>query len=132
MFNRRSSQEQAIRILIVDDHDIVRMGLRQLLGAMDGWQVCGEAVDGEQAVAAAAELKPDVIIMDVSMPNMNGIEAAVRIRKSNSSTRIVLLSMHDPVQVAKSAATAGAGVDAFLSKQSVGRELGKVLTSFIK
>src|SRR5271154_6719405 len=101
-----------IRILIVDDHDVVRVGLTQLLAGMDGWEVCGEAGDGVQAVAAATQLKPDVIVMDVSMPNMSGVEAARAIRDIDKAIKIVLLSMHDPVQVANAAAKAGASVRA--------------------
>jgi DNA-binding NarL/FixJ family response regulator len=119
-----------IRILIVDDHDVVRVGLRQLLADMDGWELCGEAVDGVQAVAAATQLKPNVIVMDVSMPNMSGVEAARAIRDIDKTIKIVLLSMHDPAQVADAAARAGASVQACLSKQSVAGELKKVLASF--
>jgi len=129
LLNVWSSGARIIRILIVDDHDVVRLGLRQLLADMDGWELCGEATDGLQAVAAAAQLKPDVIVMDVSMPNMSGIEAARAIRDVDKTIKIVLLSMHDPAQVADAAAKAGASVRACLSKTSVTAELKKVLAS---
>jgi DNA-binding NarL/FixJ family response regulator len=119
-----------IRILIVDDHDVVRVGLRQLLADMDGWELCGEAVDGLQAVVAATQLKPNVIVMDVSMPNMSGVEAARAILDIDKTIKIVLISMHDPVQVADAARRAGASVQACLSKQSVAADLKSVLASF--
>jgi two-component system nitrate/nitrite response regulator NarL len=115
-----------IRILIVDDHEIVRTGLKTFVGDMVGWDVCGEAADGAEAVAMAAQLKPDVILMDVSMPIMSGLEAARAIRESDPGIKIVLLSMHDPVHIA---AAAGASVDACVSKSSVGTKLKSVLGS---
>jgi DNA-binding NarL/FixJ family response regulator len=96
---------------------------------MESSEVCGEAIDGVQAVAAARQLKPDVIVMDVSMPNMSGVEAARAIRDIDPTIKIVLLSMHDPAQVADAAAKAGASVRACLSKQSVAAELRRVLAS---
>src|SRR5215470_19449808 len=79
-----------VRILIADDHDVVRAGLRQLLLEHKGWEVCGEASTGRQAAAMALELKPDVVVMDIAMPELNGLEAARQIRKSLPKTEIVI------------------------------------------
>src|SRR6202790_5273837 len=70
-----------LRILVVDDHDIIRRGLKQLLTARAGWEVCGEAKTGREAVALAEQLKPEIVVMDISMPELNGLEAARRIHK---------------------------------------------------
>lgn len=82
------------RIMLVDDHMMIRQGLRSLIGRQDGMEVIAEAEDGRQAVELAHQLKPDVIIMDISMPNLNGIEAARRILSESPGTRIIALSMH--------------------------------------
>jgi DNA-binding NarL/FixJ family response regulator len=71
-----------LRILIADDHEIVRQGLRSLLQTRPGWEVCGEAADGWEAVSKAAELHPDIVAMDVGMPNLNGVDAARQILKN--------------------------------------------------
>ena len=72
----------ALRILVCDDHDIIRRGLKQLLTAHAGWEVCGEAKTGREAVTMAEQLKPDIVVMDLSMPDLNGLEAARRVRKA--------------------------------------------------
>ncbi len=86
---------RSIRVLIADDHTLFRQGVRRLLEDSDVARVIGEAADGEQAVKQASELKPDVILMDISMPNLNGIEATRRILKENGDARILILTMHD-------------------------------------
>src|SRR5437870_8273080 len=83
-----------MRILIADDHDVVRTGLRQLLLERKGWEVCGEAKTGREAVAMALQTKPDVVVMDIGMPELNGLEAARQIRKGLPNTEIVILSLH--------------------------------------
>src|SRR6266478_3083993 len=83
-----------MRILIADDHDVVRTGLRQLLLERRGWEVCGEAKTGREAVALALSSKPDVVVMDIGMPELNGLEAARQIRKVLPNTEIVILSLH--------------------------------------
>ena len=72
---------KAIRILIADDHDLMRRGIRTLLQTHAGWEICGEANNGREAVAKAQELKPDIAILDIAMPDLNGVDAAKRIRK---------------------------------------------------
>jgi len=98
----------APRILIVDDHAAVRAGLKNLVASRPGWVICGEAADGEQAVSLALELKPSAIVMDVSMPKMDGLEATRRIRKQLPDVEIVIVSQHDSDDVVVQAQRAGA------------------------
>jgi DNA-binding NarL/FixJ family response regulator len=84
-----------LRLLLADDHEVVRKGLRSLLEAQPGWIVAAEAADGRVAVEKAQEIKPDVAILDISMPALNGLEAARQIVKSLSQTKVLVLTMHD-------------------------------------
>lgn len=84
-----------IRVLIVEDHVIVREGLRALLEVQSDIEVVGEAINGEEAVSKAEEVGPDVILMDITMPGMNGLEATHRIRQGNQEVRILALTMHE-------------------------------------
>jgi DNA-binding NarL/FixJ family response regulator len=97
-----------VRILIADDHEVMRHGVRALVESQSGWEVCGEAVDGRQAVDLAAELRPEVVILDVSMPGLNGLEAASRIRKVSPSTAILIFSVHDSDRLVAEARSTGA------------------------
>jgi len=81
-----------LRILVADDHDLMRLGIRELLSTREGWEICAEARDGREAVAKTEELKPDIVILDVNMPELNGIEAAKRIRKKFASTEVLIIS----------------------------------------
>jgi DNA-binding NarL/FixJ family response regulator len=85
---------KALRILIADDHDLMRRGLKTLLLAQPNWSICAEAQTGREAVTKAEELKPDIVILDITMPELNGLEAAKRILKTCPSTEILVLSMH--------------------------------------
>lgn len=102
------------RILVVDDHELIRMGIRAALAHNPEWEICGEALDGTEAVEMAIQLKPDLIVMDIIMPTMSGIEAARQIRKMSPQTKIVILSVHDSPSIGTFVKLAGA--DAFLSK----------------
>jgi DNA-binding NarL/FixJ family response regulator len=109
------------RILLVDDHDVARMGVRSLLAGDPRWEVCGEAMDGQQAIEKVRELGPDIVLLDLCMPAMNGFEAAAAIRRLAPSTKIIFLSMHEIPTIAKEV-----GADGFVSK-SAAKELPAVL-----
>lgn len=98
----------ATRVMIVDDHKIIREGLRALVGKQADMEVCGDAADGRSAVELAAEIKPDVIVMDLSMPDMNGIEATERVLADNPKTRVVALSVHSDSRFVDGVLKAGA------------------------
>jgi len=96
------------RILVADDHEIVRHGLRRLLEAQPGWKVCAEAGSGREAVAKSRQLKPDVVVMDFGMPEMNGTEAARRILKECPTAEVLILTMHDTELLVREVLSAGA------------------------
>ena len=107
------------RILVADDSDVMRHGMRLLLRQHEGWEVCGEAVDGQEAVVKAHQLAPDVVVLDFAMPVMNGIEAARQIRKERPNTAIVLCSMYLDSQLATVARDVG--ITSVLSKSNIGQ-----------
>ncbi len=110
-----------MRVLIVDDHEIVRRGVRSLLLSQANCDVCGEAVDGQDAVEKARELKPDVIVMDVSMPNLNGLDATRQVRRILPQTEVLILSQHDSAEMVRQAFHAGAR--GYVVKSSISRQL---------
>ena len=95
-------------MLLVDDHQVMRHGLAVLLGGEADIQVVGEATDGESGIAMAAELRPDVVLMDISMPGLSGIEATRLIRRAYPRIAVIVLSMHEAADVAERARQAGA------------------------
>jgi DNA-binding NarL/FixJ family response regulator len=99
---------KSLRILVADDHDILRRGLKQLLTSHVDWQVCAEARTGREAVCLAEEHKPDIAILDISMPELNGLEATRRIRKESPSTGVIILSLHFSDRLVKEVVEAGA------------------------
>ena len=109
------------RILIVDDQDVLRQSVCALVASHDGWVVCGQASDGLQAVEQAKLLLPDLIIMDVSMPNMNGIDATRIIRTEVSASRILIISQNDPAILRRQ--TLEANAHGFLTKADLSRDL---------
>lgn len=98
----------AVRILVADDHEMIRKGLRTLIQSRPQWQVCGEAGTGREAVALAAETRPDVVIMDLSMPDLNGLEATRQIRTALPETEVLILTMHESEQLVHEVLQAGA------------------------
>ena len=111
----------AIRVLLVDDHPVVRQGLRALLSTQEGIEVVGEAEDGDAGLSAAERLSPDVVLMDVVMPNMDGVEALRRIAEVRPQTRVVMLTSYADEQRAMEAVDAGAS--GFLLKDASPRDV---------
>jgi DNA-binding NarL/FixJ family response regulator len=118
------------RILIVDDHEIFRRGLRSLLESRAEFDITGEAANGLEAVEKAKELRPDVIVMDVSMPQMDGLQAARLIRNERPGSKILILSQHDSPHML--AAALDAGASAYVTKSQVARCLFAALDAVIQ
>jgi len=110
-----------LRILIADDHEVARKGIRSLLETHAGWEVCSEAKDGREAVACADKFKPDVLLLDIGMPNLNGLDAARQILAMTPGARILILTIHDTEQAVREVLAAGAR--GFLLKFDSGRDL---------
>jgi len=110
-----------LRILIADDHEVVRHGVRALLQSHEGWEICGEAVDGRDAVEKASRLKPEVVILDIGMPNLNGLDAAREILRDDPRTLILILTIDESEQVMREVLNAGAR--GFLLKSDAARDL---------
>ncbi|HUE53113.1 MAG TPA: response regulator transcription factor [Terriglobales bacterium] len=110
-----------LRILVADDHELVRRGLCTLLQAHEDWEICGEAVDGREAVEKAKQLKPDVIILDVGMPNLNGLDATRQLCRQNAHYKVIVLTITDTDQVIREALDAGAR--GFVLKSDAARDL---------
>ena len=110
-----------LKILVADDHDVVRRGIRALLEDQPGWEVCAEATNGRQAVEKVKQLKPDVVVLDVTMPELNGLEAARQIRKLFPNVEVLILTMHDSEQVAQEVIKTGAR--GYILKSDAGRDL---------
>ena len=111
----------AARILIVDDHEVVRQGVRSILAERPEWQICGEAASGAEAIHAAAMLHPDVVIMDITMPQMSGLEASSRIVSSAPDARILIFTMHESSRLADEVREAGA--HGYVQKSQASRDL---------
>ena len=110
-----------IRILVVDDHPIVRQGLKTLLEGHSDWQVIGEASDGAEAIEKAKDLSPDVMVLDVTMPRMNGLEACRLLRRQSPRLEILFVTQHDSPQMMREALDAGAR--GYVVKSNAARDL---------
>jgi DNA-binding NarL/FixJ family response regulator len=110
-----------IRILVVDDHPIVRQGLKTLLEGHAGWEVIGEASDGAEALEKAKDLAPDVMVLDVTMPRMNGLEACRLLRRQSPALEILFVTQHDSPQMMREALEAGAR--GYVVKSNAARDL---------
>ena len=117
----KGRQMKTVRILVVDDHEVVRRGIRTLLDAQRGWKVCGEAATGSEALKQAKTLNPDVIILDISMPGLDGVEATRRIRKAVPAAGVLILTMHETDELLQEALRAGA--NGYVAKSDAGDEL---------
>jgi len=111
----------SFRIFIADDHEVVRKGLAALLQAEAGYEICGEASDGRAAMEKIRELKPDVSILDIGMPGLNGLEATRQIIKDDPRAKVLILTLHDSDQVVREVLNAGAR--GFLLKSDAARDL---------
>jgi DNA-binding NarL/FixJ family response regulator len=112
----------AVRILMVDDHEILREGVRSLLAKLrPDWQICGEAADGDEATALARKLKPDIVVLDITMPKMSGLEACLRMRKSGMKVPVLIFTTHESETLGSEVRRAGA--QGFVLKSQAARSL---------
>ena len=111
----------SVRVLIADDNEMVRRGIKDLLASEMTWQICGEAKDGADAVQKSRELRPHIILLDISMPQLNGLQAARLLRKDSPEVKILVMSQHDPVQLLPRAIEAGA--NGCIDKSRIGVDL---------
>jgi len=109
------------RILIADDHEVMRRGLRGLVESQEEWSVCGEAIEGHEAISKTKELRPDLLILDVSMPGMSGIDAALQILKDDPNIKILFFTMHDSPQMMREISNVGAW--GYVAKARAGNDL---------
>ena len=114
-----------LRILVADDHELVRRGIRAQLRAQRGWTIVGEAMNGREAVEKAGKLKPDVAIIDISMPDLDGLQVTRQIREAAPSTEIVVLTMHESDQMVRRVLEAGAC--AYVLKSDLAAQLVKAV-----
>lgn len=117
-----------VRILIADDHDVVRQGVRAVLEGQAGWVVCGEASTGREAVAKAIDLQPDVVVLDISMPELNGLEATRQIRAAVPA-KILILNVHESDQVVTEV---DAGAHGYVLKTDAGRTLVEAIHALLR
>lgn len=117
-----------VRILVADDHEVVRQGLRAVLEGQPGWVVCGEACSGREAVAKAVELQPDVVVLDITMPELNGLEATRQIRRLVSA-KVLILTVHESDQVVTDVLDAGA--HGYVLKTDAGRTLVEAIRALL-
>ena len=118
-----------VRILIVDDHELVRRGVRSILVTRPEWEICGEAADGSDAVEKARDLKPDVVLLDITMPHMNGLDAARIIRRDVPRAKVIILSQYEGAEMRSRALEAGA--EGYVSKSDASRQLLMAIDSLI-
>ena len=120
---------KSVRILIADDHEVVRQGVRAVLEGQAGWVVCGEASSGREAVAKAVDLRPDIVVLDISMPELNGLEATRQIRRAVSA-KILILTVHESEQLVTEVLDAGA--HGYVLKADAGRTLLRAIRALLR
>lgn len=119
----------AVRILLADDHEVVRQGLRTILKARPDWEIVGEAENGQEAVDAVRKLKPDVVILDITMPVMSGLEATQAICNLRLGTHVLIFTMHDSKSLVNAVRKAGA--DGYVLKSRAARDLIKAVETML-
>ncbi len=121
---------KASRILVADDHELVRRGVRAMIDTRPGWEVCGEAATGREAVEQVKRLKPDVVILDVSMPQLNGLEATRQILRAVPQTEVLVLTIHESEQIEREVLAAGA--HGYILKSDDGGDLLAAVESLLR
>jgi len=116
-----ADSENRIRILIADDHELMRRGLRSLLATRPDWDVCGEAIDGREAIQKAKLLLPDILLLDITMPNIGGLDVARAVSREVPATQVLILSQYEESEMRPHALEAGAR--GYVSKSEAGRQL---------
>ena len=119
-----------VRLLIADDHELVRQGLRGVLAARRDWEICAEAVTGREAVAKAEQCRPDVAILDFSMPELNGLEAGRQIRRARPQTEVLILTMHESEGLIRE--VLAAGVRGFVLKTDASKVLIQAIETLLR
>jgi DNA-binding NarL/FixJ family response regulator len=129
-YEKRICEHMPVRILIVDDHEIVREGIRTLIGrSRPEWEICGEATDGEQGVERCQTLKPDIVILDITMPKVSGLQAASQIAALGLPSRVLMFTMHDSQRL--SGEVQHAGAQGFVLKSQAARDLIRAIDSLL-
>jgi DNA-binding NarL/FixJ family response regulator len=119
-----------VRILLVDDHEIVREGVRALIQRHEGWEICGEATNGREAVAQATKLEPDIVVMDIGMPELNGLDATRQIKRALPEAEILIFTGNETEEIVRNVFKAGAR--AYLLKMEANRHLIPALEMLCK
>jgi DNA-binding NarL/FixJ family response regulator len=113
------------QVLLADDHAIVRKGLRSLVESMEGWRICAEAANGREAVALGLQHRPDIVVMDINMPELNGLDATRQLCAAIPGVRVLILSAHDSEQLVREMLSSGAR--GYVLKADAGEELESAL-----
>jgi len=116
---------KSLRVLVADDHEIVRHGIRTIVQSCQSFEVCGEASDGRHAVQMATDLRPDIVIIDIGMPHLNGLDATRQMVHSDPRIKVLILTMHESEQIVRDVLTAGAR--GYLLKTDASRDLVSAL-----
>ncbi len=124
------SPHPRVRVLVADDHEVMRMGIRNLLQFRSGWSVCAEASNGQEAVAKALQFRPDVVIMDITMPVMNGLEAARQIARAQPQIPVILFSLHVSDDLYRHLQTDG--VRGAVAKADAARDLAEAVETVLR
>lgn len=119
-----------VRILIADDQETIRQDLREILESRSDWEVCGEAANGEEAVHRTQELRPDLIILDITMPVLNGLDAARMIRTFSPQTPVLIVTMHKTKQLLEEARRVG--VRGYVAKADMGHSLIRAVSAVLE
>jgi DNA-binding NarL/FixJ family response regulator len=125
-----STSPSPLRILIADDHDVMRQGTRTVIERQTGWEVCGVATNGREAVAQASELKPDIVILDMTMPQLNGLDASVQIKREVPGAEILMFTAHEADDLIRSAFDAG--IKSFIAKTEAHQFLVEAIESLAR